>query len=76
MIPIAKPFFDEEDLKIIQEPLKTGWVTQGKFVKEFENNFKEFIRSENAVATTSCTTALHLIIAGLGIKPGDEVIVP
>lgn len=76
MIPIAKPDFDEEDLRIIQEPLRNGWVTQGKYVEEFENVFSKFIGIGNSIAVTSCTTALHVIMAGLGIKPGDEVIVP
>ena len=76
MIPITKAIFDESDFEIIQEPLKSGWVVQGKFVKEFEDRFAEMAKSRHAVATSSCTTALHIATAALGIKPGDEVLVP
>lgn len=76
MIPITRAVFDEADFEIIQEPLKSGWVVQGKFVKEFEDRFAEMAGSRHAVATSSCTTALHIAVAALGIKPGDEVLVP
>ncbi|MDP9200816.1 MAG: DegT/DnrJ/EryC1/StrS family aminotransferase [Gemmatimonadota bacterium] len=76
MIPITKAVFDESDLEIIQEPLKSGWVVQGKFVKEFEDRFAAMAKSRHAIATSSCTTALHIAAAALGIKPGDEVLVP
>jgi perosamine synthetase len=75
-IPITKAVFDETDLAIIQEPLRSGWVVQGKYVKEFENRFATFVNSEHAVAVSSCTTALHIGVAALGLKPGDEVLVP
>ena len=76
MIPIAKTFFDEDDLSIIREPLKSGWVVQGKYVKEFEDKFSSFIDLSYSSACTSCTTALHLMMAAMSIKPGDEVIIP
>ncbi len=76
VIPIAKVTFDEEDLAMIQQPLQAGWVTQGRFVKEFETAFANWTGAGHAVATTSCTTALHLALTALGIGPGDEVIVP
>ncbi|MGZ8785125.1 MAG: DegT/DnrJ/EryC1/StrS family aminotransferase [Acidimicrobiia bacterium] len=68
--------FDESDLALIQEPLKSGWVVQGRYVKWFEDLFAEMTGSPHAVAVTSCTTALHLSMAALGLKPGDEVLVP
>lgn len=68
--------FDESDLALIQEPLKSGWVVQGKFVKEFESQFGELSGSRYNLATTSCTSALHIVMAALGIGPGDEVLVP
>ncbi len=76
MIPITKAIFDERDFALIQEPLKSGWVVQGKYVKEFETRFSAFSGSAHSLATTSCTTALHIAMAALGIGPGDEVIVP
>ena len=76
MIPITKAIFDETDLALIQEPLKSGWVVQGPFVKDFERRFAEFTASPHAVATSSCTTSLHIAVAALGLEPGDEVLVP
>ena len=76
MIPITKAVFDESDMKIIQEPLKSGWVVQGKYVKQFEDLFSEMSGSKHSVAVSSCTTGLHIAMAALDLKPGDEVIVP
>lgn len=76
MIPITKPFFGAEELRAVQLPLESGWVVQGTFVKEFEKKFSTFTGAPFSVATTSCTTALHVAVAALGLKPGDEVIVP
>ncbi len=75
-IPITKPVFDEEDLAAIQEPLRNGWVVQGPFVAAFEQGFAEWSGAAEAMATTSCTTAMQLTMAALGLKPGDEVLVP
>lgn len=75
-IPIAKTEFINEDFENILKPLKSGWVVQGKYVEEFEDKWCAFTGSENSVAVTNCTTALHLSLAAVGIKPGDEVIVP
>lgn len=75
-IPITKPFFGPEELRAVQEPLESGWVVQGPFVREFEQRFSAFTGAQHAAATSSCTTALHLAVAALGLKPGDEVIVP
>lgn len=76
MIPITKAIFDESDLAIIQEPLRSGWVVQGRFVKEFEDRFAAMARAPHAVAVSSCTTGLHIAMAALGVGPGDEVLVP
>jgi dTDP-4-amino-4,6-dideoxygalactose transaminase len=75
-IPITKTFFGAEELRAVQQPLETGWVVQGPFVKQFEQKFSAFTGARFAVATSSCTTALHLAMAALDLKPGDEVIVP
>jgi dTDP-4-amino-4,6-dideoxygalactose transaminase len=75
-IPITKPVFGQEELDAVQIPLKKGWVVQGPYVKEFEDKFSAFTGSPFCSATSSCTTALHIAMAILGLKPGDEVIVP
>jgi dTDP-4-amino-4,6-dideoxygalactose transaminase len=75
-IPITKPFFGAEEREAIAKPLETGWVVQGPYVKAFEQRFGRFTGAPYCAATSSCTTALHLAVAALGLKPGDEVIVP
>ena len=75
-IPLTKPCFDEAEFSAVLEPLKSGWVVQGPKVKEFEERFAAYVGASHAVAASSCTTALHLALAALGIGPGHEVIVP
>ena len=60
----------------MREPLQSGWLTQGPKVAAFEATFAERHAVPHALATTSCTTALHLALAALEVGPGDEVIVP
>ncbi len=76
MIHIAKPDTGEEEWRALREPLETGWLTQGPKVAAFEKAFAARHGAPHALATTSCTTALHLILAAMEIGPGDEVIVP
>lgn len=75
-LPITKPWFSADDFTAIQKPLESGWVVQGPNVKKFEELFSVYTGCKHAVATTSCTTALHLGLLASGIGPGDEVIVP
>jgi len=75
-IPITRPLFGPEELYAVQRPLESEWVVQGPFVRTFEERFAAFTGSTHAAATSSCTTALHVAAAALGLKPGDEVIVP
>ena len=75
-IPITKPFFGDEEKISIAKTLESGWIVQGPKVKEFERLFAEFTGAKFAVATSNCTTALHLGLEALGIGKGDKVIVP
>ena len=75
-IPISKPWFGPQESAALVKPLDSGWVVQGPYVQEFEEKFAKFAGVGHAAASTSCTTALHLAVAALGLKPGDEVIVP
>ena len=56
--------------------LRSGWVSQGPRVAEFESAFAEYVGARCAVAVSSCTTALHLALLAVGIEPGDEVLCP
>lgn len=75
-IAISLPSTGEEEWNAVKDPLFSGWLTQGPKVAEFERNFATIHQAKRALATTSCTTGLHLVLAALGVGPGDEVIVP
>lgn len=75
-IEVAKPYLDDQEQKAVADAIASGWVSQGPKVAEFEKIFADYAGAKYAVATTSCTTALHAAITVLGIGPGDEVIVP
>lgn len=75
-IQISLPSTGEDEWQACREPLMSGWLTQGPKVAAFEKEFAERHRVKHALATTSCTTGLHLILAAIDIGPGDEVIVP
>lgn len=76
VIQISLPATGEEEWQACRDSLMSGWLTQGPKVAAFERQFAERHQVGHALATTSCTTGLHLILAGMGIGPGDEVIVP
>jgi|UniRef100_A0A7V6CMU4 dTDP-4-amino-4,6-dideoxygalactose transaminase len=75
-IPFARPHITEEEVNAVMETLKSGWLTTGKKTKEFEEEFKKYIGAQHAIAVNSCTSGLFLVLKALGIKEGDEVIVP
>jgi perosamine synthetase len=74
MIPITRPFMGEEEYEAVRRPLLSGWVTQGPEVKAFENEFAAVVGAQFACAVSNCTTALHLALLAVGVKPGSEVI--
>ena len=76
MIPLSRPEFGDEEARAVADVLKTGWVSQGPKVAEFESLIAARVGAAHGVATTSCTTALHLALVASGIGPGDEVICP
>lgn len=75
-IQISLPSTGDEEWQATREPFTTGWLTQGPKVAAFEKAFAGRHQVKHALATTSCTTGLHLILAAMGIGSGDEVIVP
>lgn len=76
MIPIAKMDFGAEESARIAEVLSSGWVAQGPMVERFERALAEQVGCRHAIAVTSCTAGLHLLVMAMGVKPGDEVLVP
>jgi len=75
-VPITKPALGEDEARAPFESIRSGWVTQGPKVAEFEKAVASYVGAKHGVATTSCTTGLHLALAAAGIGAGDEVIVP
>jgi len=75
-IQISQPSTGEEEWRAAREPILSGWLTQGPKVAAFEKAFAERHNVKHALATSSCTTGLHLILSAMGVGPGDEVIVP
>jgi perosamine synthetase len=76
MIPITKPYFGVEEAEAAREAVKSGWVSQGPKVAEFERAVAAYCGTAEAVAVSNCTAALHLALLALDVGPGDEVICP
>lgn len=75
-LPFHSPVIGENEISAVTDVLRSGWLTTGAKVREFERNFCRFIGCSHAVAVNSGTAALHLALAAVGLKPGDEVILP
>jgi perosamine synthetase len=75
-VPFARPYLTGNEGEAVARVISTGWVSQGPQVQAFEAAFAERVGAADAVATTNCTTALHLALVVSGVCPGDEVIVP
>ena len=76
-IPISKPFIGAREKELVLDALDSGWVSSiGKYIDEFEAGFARYCGTEYALAVSNGTTGLHLALAALGLRQGDEVIVP
>jgi len=76
-IPFSLPDIGSEEIAEVVDTLKSGWLTTGPKVKKFEENFVDFLgQNTHAISVNSATAGLHLALEALGIKEGDEVIVP
>ncbi len=74
MIPIAKPFLGNEEIKAVEEVLKSGIIAQGPKVLEFEEKFSKFCGKKYAITVNSGTAALHTALHAIGAGEGDEII--
>jgi perosamine synthetase len=75
-LPFHVPEIEDEEVQSVLGTLRSGWLTTGAKVKQFEENFSRYTGAKHAIAANSCTAALHLALDAIGIKEGDEVIVP
>jgi perosamine synthetase len=75
-VPFHLPDIGEEEIQAVTDTLRSGWLTTGQRTKQFEREFAGVVNAEYAVATNSGTAALHLALQAIGVKDGDEVILP
>lgn len=75
-VPICRVLTGDAEKEAVGRVIDSGWLVQGQEVARFEQRIAAMSNVEHGVATTSCTTALHLALKALNVQPGDEVIVP
>lgn len=75
-LPFSIPDIGEAEIESVVETLRSGWLTTGPKVKQFEEDFAKYVHCQHAVAVNSATAALHLALGAVGIEEGDEVLVP
>jgi dTDP-4-amino-4,6-dideoxygalactose transaminase len=75
-LPFHKPDIGDEEIDAVAEALRSGWLTTGPKVHTFEHAFARYIGAPHAVAVNSCTAALHLALDAVGLREGDEVLIP
>ena len=76
-IPSAGPWITEREIRYVTDAVTHGWYDHfSDYLARFEKSFAAYIGVKHAMATSSCTGALHIALRALNIKPGDEVIVP
>lgn len=76
-IPVAQPMLNGNERKYVLDCLDTNWISSvGKYITAFEESFADFCGVKHAIATNNGTTALHLALVALDLRPGDEVIIP
>ena len=75
-LPFHRAMIEEDDIDSVVQVLRSGWLTTGAGAKRFESEFARYVGAANAIAVSSCTAALHLALAAIRLKEGDEVILP
>ena len=73
-LPFSRPTISQEAIDEVVACLKSGWITTGPRVRQFEEDLKTYCSAPHALALSSATAGLHLVLAALELKPGDEVI--
>jgi perosamine synthetase len=76
IIPFHSADVGEEEAQAAAEVIRSGWLTMGPKTIEFEQKFASYVGAKHAIGVSSCTAALHLALDAIGLKQGDEVLVP
>jgi dTDP-4-amino-4,6-dideoxygalactose transaminase len=75
-LPLSRPSIGDKEIEGVVSCLKSGWITTGPLCKAFEEKFRELTGASHALSVSSGTAGMHLVLLGLGIKRGDEMITP
>src|SRR5437868_10907119 len=75
-IPFHQPSIGEEEIEAVKQVLASKWLTTGPVTHEFEAEFAAYIGCTHAIAVSSATAALQLAMDAIGLRPGDEVLLP
>lgn len=75
-LPCGRQHIDDADVAAVVSALKSDWLTTGPRVEQFESDFAAYVGARHAVAVLGGPAALHVMLADLGVGPGDEVLVP
>ncbi|MEX0803088.1 MAG: DegT/DnrJ/EryC1/StrS family aminotransferase, partial [Candidatus Binatia bacterium] len=75
-LPFHQPAIGEAEIESVVETLRSGWLTTGPKAKRLESDFARYVGARHAIAVNSCTAALHLALEAVGVREGDEVILP
>jgi UDP-4-amino-4-deoxy-L-arabinose-oxoglutarate aminotransferase len=76
LLPLCRPQISEEEISAVAGVLRSGWITTGAKTAELEERFREHVGAPGAVALSSATAGMHLVLRALGVGPGDEVVTP
>jgi UDP-4-amino-4-deoxy-L-arabinose-oxoglutarate aminotransferase len=75
-LPFSRPSISDEDVAAVSDVLRSGWITSGSRTSDFESRFRDRLGCKGAVAVSSATAGMHLVLRALDIGPGDEVVTP
>lgn len=75
-VSVSQPDLTQAEAEAVYDAVRSGRITQGARVSEFQDKFAQFVGTKHALACSSGTAALHLALLAIGVRPGDEVIVP
>ena len=76
MIPWARPKLEKSDLTHLNRAFKSNWISGGQYINKLENILKKILKAKNVLVTSSGTAAIHLAYLAIGLKKGNEIIVP